>query len=366
LVDISVLVPVYRESQHLPAMLERLEAQKASKELIVTVDEPTQSFIAETRKFRNVKFIFNTVRVGKATALNEAVKTSSGRILLFLDADLALPDDGDFLSKIIEEMAHTDVLDIKKRVERKNFLSKMTYYEYFTFNISAWLASKHLRRCPAVNGAAFAIRREAFLGVGGFRKVVAEDIDIATRAFLKDYRFAYTKNVEVRNLVHSNWKSWFTQRKRWAMGQALWLKDWHRDLLSKCASKPQVFLPGVFFLYPSMMALFLAATVPSAWMYKSLWIFSFLLSVKFNIALPVFLVSMTMADLLKSLLISLGSFAATAILFLLYSRKLGFEIKLHELFIYYFFYSTLWLTIIITAAIKTLVFKKTSIPDWKT
>jgi hypothetical protein len=49
-----------------------------------------------------------------------------------------------------------------------------------------------------------------FEKVQGFRRVVAEDIDIATRAFLKDSRFAYSQDVEVQNVVYSNWQQWYT------------------------------------------------------------------------------------------------------------------------------------------------------------
>ena len=94
-------------------------------------------------------------------------------------------------------------MDIKKKVVKdKSFLSKMAYYEYLTFNISSWLSSRYLHKCPAVNGAAFAIKREMFEKVHGFRTVVAEDIDLATRAFLEDSSFAYTTDVEVKNEVH--------------------------------------------------------------------------------------------------------------------------------------------------------------------
>ena len=87
---------------------------------------------------------------------------------------------------------------------------------------------------------------------------------------------------------------------------------------------------------------------------------------KFNMALPVFLVSMITADLLKSLLISLASFAVTAIIFFGFSRKLGFEMKLHELFVYYFFYSIVWLAIIAIGYIQVLFFRKKAAPDWIT
>lgn len=363
--DISVFIPVYKESEQLFGMLDILSKQDADKEIIVTVDEPTNAFFEKTREWDKVRFLFNEKRVGKASALNAAVEVSTGRILLFLDADIELPDDPFFLKKIVEKMKYTDVLDIKKKVNRNSFLSRMAYYEYFTFNASSWLASKYLGKCPAVNGAAFAIQKETFNSVRGFRKVVSEDVDIATRAFLNNSSFAYSNEVEVRNQICSEWRSWFRQRRRWALGQAMWFRDWYKDLARVAFKKPQVFLPGLFFLYPSVVALFLNVAVPSNWMCQSLWVFSFLLSIKFNIALPIFLVSVTMAGLLKGIIISLASFGVTAGIFYGFSRKLGFQIKLHELFVFYFFYSILWLALITVSSVQVFVLKKNTAPDWK-
>ena len=185
--DISIFVPIFKESTELEGLLDILCPQNVSKEIFVTVDEPTDEFAQKIKQLQrdNVTFIINKERVGKANALNSTVQLSSGKVLLFLDADVGLPNDPDYLRKIVMDMEHTDILDIKKRVTKdKSFLSKMAYYEYLTFNMSAWLSSKFMHKCPAVNGAAFAIRREMFEKVHGFRKVVAEDIDIATRAFL--------------------------------------------------------------------------------------------------------------------------------------------------------------------------------------
>ena len=368
--DISIFVPVYKESNQLANMLNELNSQNVEKEIFVTVDQPTDKFLGEVEglKQKNVTFIVNGERRGKSNALNETYKLSTGKILLFLDSDISVPKDPDYLRRIVMEMQHTDILDIKKRVTKDNsFLSKMAYYEYLTFNISAWLASRFMHKCPAVNGAAFAIRREMFEKVGGFRKVVAEDIDIATRAFLKEGNFAYTHDVEVQNVVHSGWRKWLTQRRRWAIGQALWLVDWYKPLARRFVKKPQVFLPSLFFLYPSIAVFFLSAVIPSLWMYNSLWVFSLFLSVRFNIALPVFLLSLATADILKILTISLSGFAITAATFYGFGRKLGFkDVKLHELFVYYFFYSSVWLIIVVIGHIQVIALHKKAGPDWKT
>lgn len=364
--DISIFIPVFKGSEHLPKLLGRLVDQEVSKEIVVTIDEPEAGFLEEMRRFEKVEFVINKTRVGKANALNESVKRSTGNVLLFLDSDIELSDDRSFLKKILERMKDVDVLDIKKKVERASFLAKMAYYEYFTFNISSWIASKYLQKCPATNGAAFAIRRETFEEVGGFNKVVAEDIDIATRAFLKGHSFAYTTDVEVKNIVHSSWKSWFRQRERWSVGQALWLKDYYKGLFRKCIGKPQIFLPALFFLYPPLISFSLSLLLPSSWMYDIVTLLSWFVSTRFNTVLPIFLASIPTVDVLKSVLVALSSFAVTLVLFYRFSKKLGFEMKVHEVFVYYFFYSVLWIVVIFFGYFQVLVLRKNSAPDWKT
>ncbi len=368
--DVSIFIPVYKESNQIEGVLKELIPQNVSKEIFVTVDDPTEDFLAKIKQLEdgNVKFIVNKERIGKANACNNTVKLSSGKVLLFLDSDVGLPNDPDYLRKIVMEMQHTDILDIKKRVVKdKSFLSKMAYYEYLTFNISSWLSSRYLHKCPAVNGAAFAIKREMFEKVHGFRTVVAEDIDLATRAFLEESSFAYTTDVEVKNEVHGDWRKWLTQRRRWSIGQALWLVDWYKQLGKRFIKKPQVFLPSIFFLYPSVVVFFLTAVIPSLWMYNSLLVFSLFLSVKFNIALPLFLLSLGTADVIKVLIISMSGFAFTAAVFYGFARKLGFrEVKLHELFVYYFFYSSVWMILIVIGHIQVIALGKKAGPGWKT
>lgn len=364
--DVSVLIPVFRESEQLSNLLRGLVSQDISKEIIVAIDEPKDEFLKEVEHFDGVQFVVNSTRIGKANALNDAAKISTGKTLVFLDADIELAGAPDFLSRIVKEMETADVLDIKKKVHKTSFLSKMAYYEYFTFNVGSWMASEFLGKCPAANGAAFAIKREVFSNLGGFKKVVAEDIDIATRAFLADCSFAYTTEVEVKNVVHSNWRKWYKQRNRWAMGQALWLRDFYKALFRKCIKKPQVFLPAVFVLYPPLISASLTFLLPSTWIYDSLLLFSVFLSTRFNTVLPVFLFSLPLADMLKIVLISLASFGVTAVVYFKLSKKLGFEMKLHELFVYYFFYSTLWIAVIIIGYVQVIAFRKKVAPDWKT
>jgi len=300
--------------------------------------------------------------------LNHAVKRSSGNILLFLDSDITLPDDRDYLKKIIDEMEDADILDIKKEVIRNSFLSRITYYEYVGFNIGSWFVSKFAGKCPAVNGSAFAVKKKVLTSLKGFRKVIAEDLDLAVRAFLENYRFKYTKQINVYNSVHSNWKNWLTQRKRWSIGAALWFKEWYKDLLKICAKQPQIFLPGLFFLFPSIVLVLLYFFMPNLLMYKFFSLIFLLLAVKLNFMFPVLWLSTISIDFIKSLLASVLSFLSFSIVFFVLSKKLDFRFKLHEFLVYYFFYSLLGLFVMIVALISVFFFDRKAarvISDWK-
>ena len=84
--DISIFIPVYKESNQLESMLNDLNSQNVSKEIFVTVDEPTAEFSQKIRNLENenVKFIVNKERIGKANAVNSTVKLSSGKCCFFL------------------------------------------------------------------------------------------------------------------------------------------------------------------------------------------------------------------------------------------------------------------------------------------
>ena len=90
--DISIFIPVYKESNQLVSMLKELSSQNVTKEIFVTVDEPTEDFSEKIKQLGNdnVKFIVNKERIGKANALNSAMKLSSGKVLLFLDSDVQI------------------------------------------------------------------------------------------------------------------------------------------------------------------------------------------------------------------------------------------------------------------------------------
>ena len=111
---ISVLIPVYRESHLLRGLLtDLLSDPYLPKEIYVIIDEPTEASLYLTEEFKDrVIFTLNKIRIGKANALNDAVKRTKGDILLFLDSDVELQKNGEsFLSLLNREMKEINIMD---------------------------------------------------------------------------------------------------------------------------------------------------------------------------------------------------------------------------------------------------------------
>jgi biofilm PGA synthesis N-glycosyltransferase PgaC len=329
---ISILIPVYRESELLEPLLKSLIADfYQPKEVLCIIDNPTEKSLKIVDMMKDeIRFILNGHRKGKVNALNEASRILDGDIILFLDADVKVVTN-DFLERIMEEMEEIDLLDIKKKVLRDSFLAKITYYHYLCNNITNWLFSKRLRKCLAFNGAAFAIRREFFVKLGGFQRVVTEDLDLGIRTFLEDYRFKHTEEVEVLTAVPSTWKQWYIQRKRWGIGIALWIKNYYKDLAKTTVKFPKTIIPALFIVSPPL-TLFLAVLFFMNISYQSIFFIGF------------------------------------GVPFLFYyfaARKFNYMFNPIEFALFYIILSPLWLLIIIASLIKVLIQPQKFKIDWK-
>ena len=366
--EISVFIPVHRGSALLSQMLTVLTDQNLDREIFVIIDEPSDDSLDIVERFNGrVRFVINRERVGKAEALNNAVDSDSSgsSTLLFLDADIELPLDPTFLQQIVEKMKKTDLLDIRKEVVRRSFLSKLTYYEYVGFNICTYLLAKFAGRSPAVNGAAFAIKRSVFNSLNGFGNVVSEDLDIATRAYLNDYRFDYMNEVTVYNHVKSSWKDWIVQRRRWTTGAALWVRQWYRQLLKKGKRNLRLFIPALFLLFPSSVVLISNLFFPHLLIYNILSLVFLLLPIRMSILLPALLFTHISLNMIENLAVSLLTFFIFTLAMVTFSRKLGFAFRMHEFLLYYFFYSLLCTALMASAFVRVFILKRYDVPEWK-
>ena len=364
--EISVFIPIYKESDILEPLLERLLNELYDeKEIFVIIDEPTERSIDLSSRMKgDVRFILNGERLGKVNALNRAVKQSIGEILLFLDSDIVIPNSS-FLEAVSVEMETSEILEIKKNVLRDSFMSKITSYEFLSFNYAFWLFSHFLNRGLGVHGAAFAIRRDTFQSLGGFRSVVAEDLDLGTRSFLNDIKFKYAYNIEVQNRVPSTWKAWFEQRKRWGLGVALWVREYYRELGGSFRKHPEILIPSLFILFPSIIVFLMNAMIPNHIYLKLLSIILLFISTKQIFLLSPILLTSVGLTLIKSFVTVFCGFAVYAIIFYFFARKLNYTYNLLEFLVFYFIYNPLWFLFVITSIIGLMIWPSKMDIDWK-
>lgn len=365
---VSIFIPVYRESELLEELLDGLiKDPYRKKEIFVVIDKPTKKSLKVVEKFKKkVKFILNGKRKGKVNALNEAVKYSSGDIFLFLDSDVKLPNNkSNFLKTLVEEMKNADIVEIKKKIIQDSFLSRIVNYDYLSFNFVNWLFSKFIKKCIGINGAAFAIRREVFKELGSFEREISEDLDIAIKSFLKNKKFSYLKNIEVLNKTHSSWKKWFEQRKRWSIGLALWIKKYFRDLIIIVKEYPQVILPAIIFLFPTLLPLFLSFLFSTTIFEKISAIFFFFILMKLSFLIPFLSFSSITLMLIRNLFLFLTSFFITSILFFGISRKMNYRFNLLEFAFYFFIYCPFWFFILLVNFGRVFIFNKRDVKNWK-
>ncbi|MEM3566433.1 MAG: glycosyltransferase family 2 protein [Candidatus Bathyarchaeia archaeon] len=363
---ISVLIPVYKDSDLLEELLESLVNDPyQNKEIFVSIDEPTAEAHKVVERFQGkVHFILSGYRRGKVEALNEAVNVSSGEILVFLDADVKLGECRDFLGTIASEMEDADILDVKKKIVKDSFISRMVNYEFVGSNFSSYLYSKLVQKCFAVGGTAFAIKRETFEEVGGFAKVISEDLDLAAKAFFLNKRFKFTDKAEVYTKAPSKWRSWLAQRKRWGIGTGLWIKTHGGKVVRYIARYPYIAFPCALMLFPAVTLIlfnYICSLFPNTQLFN--FIPRALASQLTFTGVPTLPPSIASILFTTSTNFFLG-FILFSMVFYLAARKLKFQFSIVEFVTYYFFYQPISFIVLLAGIIVGILFKNHKI-DWK-
>jgi len=367
---ISIFIPVYRESSLLEPLLESLlNDPYEEKEIFVVIDEPTPKSLELSNKFSsksNVHFTFNGERKGKANVLNEIVNASKGEIFLFLDADTLIDSGKESFLKIVSGgIEDADIIEVKKDVIRDSFVARVISYDYLSFNLTNLYFSRKIGRCLGINGAAFAIRREVFETLGGFRRVICEDLDIATRSFISGARFKFLDNITVYTKAPSSWRDWFNQRKRWGIGAAFWFKEYFKLLKNMVCKYPGVMVPALLFIFPALPLILMNLLIPEDLSIKMLYVLLILLSTKTNILLPPTALTSTTLSILRNFIVVIGSLTTYSMIFYFIAKRIHFYFNPLEFMIFYFIVAPLWLLIVIVSLIRVYVKPDSIRIDWK-
>ncbi|MGQ4913277.1 MAG: glycosyltransferase [Candidatus Asgardarchaeia archaeon] len=365
---ITVVIPVYRVPKALDRLLESLLLCKYPyKEIIVIADEPTEETREILRKYSyKITAIINEERKGKVAALNEGLRLGRGDIFLFIDNDIFLPENStDFFDILVEEMQDVDVAEINKEVVKDSFWARLIYYDYIAFQVANWLFSKSMKKTLGINGAIFAVKRHVFEEVGPFNKTVSEDLDFALRVFKKDFKFKFITRLKVYNIVYSDLKSWYNQRKRWAYGVASWVDENLLDLISISKRYPHIIIPAVYIILPTLIFSLMTIYTPTPIIISLGHYISRNYIPTINAPVSLFTLVPWIPMLLHASETFWG-FVVYTIIFFTFSKKMKFKFNPVEFALYFFIYSPVWLTILLYGFVKVFIAHDGEIEiDWK-
>ena len=363
---ISVIVPIYKNAKFFPDIVGKILANDyEDKEIIGVVDgEMTAEIRQAIAPLTGKVNVYSTgEHLGKAQMLNKFVKNITTDVILFLDNDILLPADTSFLSKLAKEMKAYDVVEMPKEVIVKSIYSAMISYEYLNFAITCSILSRITKRSPGVIGSAFAVKKELFDKLGGFRPVVHEDGDFGARAFRLQARYFYNAELKVKTDMPNTMAEWLKQRKRWALINVLWFKDNFLCLMMNVFKRPAL-IPAFFLIALPSIILFLL----------------FFMLRKFNLALllPFLYMNMQSYQFVSGILlwfshavmfsqgivsVSLG-LLVSIVIFFGSARLLKFRFNVFEYALYYFLYAPVLVVITVGMFILQLDNKKIEL-DWK-
>jgi len=99
---LSIIIPIYNEAENLPSQLTFLQnkAEKFPIEIIISNSPDTTDNSAEICKGFSKVRCFNSKTKGRAYQMNYGASKAKGDILLFLHADVLLPED--FFEEVIK------------------------------------------------------------------------------------------------------------------------------------------------------------------------------------------------------------------------------------------------------------------------
>lgn len=185
---VSIVIPTLQEEKYIGSLLSKLANINKNVEIIVVDGGSTDKTVEIARSFTDKVFILRERGIGRAR--NYGAGKASGDIIIFVDADMDLPDN--FLKKVLSAfIGDRRVVGLTCTIMPRDPLPhEITFFRLY--NLAFWAASLIK---PHLRGQFLAVRRDAFMKVGGFREDLpcCEDHDLAFRLsrigrviFLKD------------------------------------------------------------------------------------------------------------------------------------------------------------------------------------
>lgn len=263
---VSIIIPVRNRPQDLDRCLKSLAEVDYPRECleVIVVDDGSGDNTPEVARHYPVILMRNSVQQGASFSRNRGAEQARGELLCFLDSDCTV--EPGWLRELVYAFEDSRVSAGGGEVLSQLSHTRLDRYEQVK-------SSLHMgfQACDSENGnpffylpsCNFAVRRDAFKGIGGFKEemTVGEDVDLCWRLIDRGGVIAYRPRAKVFHR-HRNRVTAFSRRRfQYGTSEPL-LQSGHlnRGKIFPVYSQPMLFwlivmISGIFFPLLSIGAL---------------------------------------------------------------------------------------------------------------
>jgi glycosyltransferase involved in cell wall biosynthesis len=215
---VSVVIAAYQAERTLDAQLAALAEQRApfAFELLVCDNGSTDGTAALARSWEDrlpVTVVDASRRRGPGAARNVGAAAATSPLLAFCDADDVV-DEGWLVAMVEGLREHDFVSGASFRPERNSRPDHPVYFEFSTYRM--WF----LPQLPVAGAGNMGVRREVFLGVGGFDEslTAGEDLDLCWRIQLAGHPLVRAPGARVHVSNRDGLRASFRQAYAYGVG----------------------------------------------------------------------------------------------------------------------------------------------------
>lgn len=291
--NVTVLIPARNEEKVIGRLLQRITELTYPKEKmqVIVIDDGSSDgtgVIAEEYSIRHtfVEVLHRDKKTGgkgKSAAMNNGFQHSRGEIIFCFDADYY--PQKNILEKLVHEFEDKQVGAVQGRVvvlnEPENIVTRLVALERIGGYRVDQEARDNLGLIAQFGGTVGGFRRDVLERLGGWdESILAEDTDLTFRVYLAGYKVRYICNAECYEEAVNNWRAYWTQRYRWALGHmdCCYRHSWKVFFSKKLRMREKLdglLLLNVYFMpLIALLAFFVGALLlfsGSSWLVGVLW-----------------------------------------------------------------------------------------------
>jgi len=214
---ISIIIPTYNESQHLPLLLSDLSISNEEAEIII-VDCHSEDKTIEIGKLYGSK-IYKSKKKNRGLQLNIGAKKAKGKWFIFIHADSRIRQG--WLKKVKSVIRYNKnfVCFFKFKINNKNII-----YRFLEILVNL---RSYIFKDP-YGDQGLLIHRETYFKTKGYRKIaLMEDLDFIKRLkkkvslkMLNIPIYTSSRKWEKTNIIFQAFNNW-SYRKRWLSGESI-------------------------------------------------------------------------------------------------------------------------------------------------